>query len=485
MRVCVVATRLADYLGLSPTERANIYFASLLRHIGCTAYSHEESVLFAGDEIAARAAVATMDPRSPSEAIGFTLSHVGAHLGPLARARVVASSLVRTPRAMQELAASNCEVGSMIARRLDLSDAVQTALNQVFERWDGKGWPHQLAGDSLSLVVRVISVADIGVALSDASDIQSACEVVSRRAGTMCDPEVARSFSIHGKSILEGLSEEDVWATVLASEPEPHRTAGESRLDGISHAFADMVDLKLPFTRGHSSEVARFSEDAAAQLGLDAADIANIKRAALLHDLGRVGIPNGVWEKPRPLSSADWERVRLHPYYSERILSRSAALAHLVPTASMHHERQDGSGYHRQLSKAAIPMPARILAAADTYQAMTSVRPYRAAVQPSAAARVMEKEVLDGRLDGQAVAAVLAVAGHIRKARSAWPDSLTDREIDVLKLISRGATQKDVGRTLVISHRTAAHHIQHIYDKIGVSTRAAATMYAMEHDLLS
>jgi DNA-binding NarL/FixJ family response regulator len=151
----------------------------------------------------------------------------------------------------------------------------------------------------------------------------------------------------------------------------------------------------------------------------------------------------------------------------------------------MHHERLDGTGYHRQLSKAAIPMPARIVAAADTYQALTSPRPYRAAVEPAAAASIMEQEVSKGKLDGQAVGAVLAAAGHARKARSAWPDSLTDREIEVLRLISRGASQKDVGQTLVISHRTAAHHIQHIYDKVGVSTRAAAAMYAMEHDLLS
>jgi HD-GYP domain-containing protein (c-di-GMP phosphodiesterase class II) len=271
---------------------------------------------------------------------------------------------------------------------------------------------------------------------------------------------------------------------VLASEPEPHRTAGETRLDGISHAFADMADLKTTFTRSHSSEVARLSEGAAAHMGLDTAEITNVKRAALFHDLGRVGIPNGVWEKPRPLSASDWERVRLHPYYSERILSRSTALEHLAPAAGMHHERQDATGYHRQLSKAAISMPARILAAADTYQAMTSMRPYRAAVDPSAAAGVMEQEVSEGKLDGQAVTAVLAAAGHARKARSAWPDSLTDREIEVLRLISRGASQKDVGKALVISHRTAAHHIQHIYDKIGISTRAAAAMYAMEHDLL-
>lgn len=485
MRVCVAATRLADRLGLGPKECGDVYFASLLRHIGCTAYAHEEAALFAGEEIAARAAVATADMANPREAIGFTISKVGAHLGPMARAGAVVTSLVRTPRAINELAASNCEVGSMMARRLDLPDGVQTALNQVYERWDGKGWPHQLAGDRLCHAVRVTTVADVGIALTDAADMESAREVVAKRAGTMFDPEIANTFSRHCQSILEGLDDGDVWKTVLVSEPEPRRTAGETRLDGICHAFADMADLKTTFTRSHSLEVARLSELAAGEVGLDKGEITSIKRAALFHDLGRVGIPNGVWEKPGPLSMSDWERVRLHAYYSERILSRSAALAHLAQTAGTHHERQDGSGYHRQLSKGAIPVPARILAAADTYQAMTSTRPYRAPYDPATTAKLMEQEVSKGRLDAQAVGAVLAAAGHARKMRSAWPGGLTDREVEVLRLISRGASQKDVGKFLVISHRTAAHHIQHIYDKIGVSTRAAAAMYAMEHDLLS
>ena len=187
MRVCVVATRLAGLLGLNATERANVYFASLLRHIGCTAYSHEEAALFAGEEIAFRAGVATVDPAKPREIVGLTISTVGSQLGPIARVGAVATSLARTPRALKELAelaASNCEVGSMMARRLDLPDAVQTALNEVYERWDGKGWPHRLAGNNLSLAVRVTTVADVGIALADASDIHSACEVVTKCAGT-------------------------------------------------------------------------------------------------------------------------------------------------------------------------------------------------------------------------------------------------------------------------------------------------------------
>lgn len=291
MRICIVAMRLADRLGLSAVERATVYFTALLRHIGCTAFAHEEAALFAGEEIAMRAAVAAVDPARPREVVSLTISTVGAHLGPIPRVAAVVASLLRTPRTLSELAASNCEVASMIARRLELPTEVQIALNQVYERWDGKGWPHGLAGDHLSLAVRIVAVADVGIALADASDIHTACDVIAKRAGGMFDPEPARSFSRHGASLLEGLDEAGVWETVLASEPEPHRTAGETQLDGFAHAFADMADLQTTFTLGHSTEVARLSEAAGAHLGLRPEDIARLKRAACFHDLGHVGIP--------------------------------------------------------------------------------------------------------------------------------------------------------------------------------------------------
>jgi HD-GYP domain-containing protein (c-di-GMP phosphodiesterase class II) len=485
MRVCVVASMLAERLNLSGSERSHVYFAALLRHIGCTAYSHEEASLFGGDEIAMRAAVAAADMGNPREAISVTISTVGHQLPPPRRAGAVLSSLARTPKALKDLAASNCEVGTMMARRLDLPEKVQTALDQVYERWDGKGWPRRLRGEQLCVTVRLTMVADAAVAVMDASDHVTACEVISKRGGGMLDPEIATAFARDGAEMLAECTKDEIWERVLASEPEPLRAAGSGRIDGIAAAFADMADLKLTFTRGHSTEVARLAEVGARALGLSEDDITQVRRAGFFHDLGRLAVPNGIWEKAKSLSAADWERVRLHPYYSERILSRSAALAELAPIAGMHHERQDGSGYHWQLSKSAIPMPARLLAAADTYQALTSFRPHRPALSPREASRVMDREVSAGRLDGEAMRAVLEATGQKPTRRSTWPDGLTDREVEVLRLISRGASQKEVGAKLVISHRTAAHHIQHIYDKIGVSTRAGAAMYAMENELLA
>jgi DNA-binding NarL/FixJ family response regulator len=205
-----------------------------------------------------------------------------------------------------------------------------------------------------------------------------------------------------------------------------------------------------------------------------------------LHDLGRIGVPNGIWDKPGPLTTAEWEQVRLHSYHSERILSRSSALAPLASLAGMHHERQDGSGYYRQATAATIPNGARVLAAADAYQAMTQERPYRPALTRSAAAEQLRSEAARGRLDPDAVRAILEAAGHAftRRTRPAWPAGLSDREVQVLRLVARGYSNREMARLLYISPKTVGHHIQHIYAKIGVSTRAAAAMFAMEHRLV-
>jgi HD-GYP domain-containing protein (c-di-GMP phosphodiesterase class II) len=270
----------------------------------------------------------------------------------------------------------------------------------------------------------------------------------------------------------------------MEAEPEPHSLVDESGLDGVLEVFADFVDLKSPFTLGHSREVASLAVAAAGSIGLPVGKVAVLRRAALTHDLGSIGVANGVWDKHGPLSDTEWERVRLHSYYTERILSRSPALAPLALTASMHHERLDGSGYHRgpgvSLSGAAC-----VLAAADAYQAMTQPRPHRPAHAPDDAAALLRGDVAGGRLDRAAVDAILHAAGQpTTPARRSWPAGLSDREVEVLCLISRGLSKKQVAEALVIAPSTADHHVRHIYDKIGVSTRAGAAVFALEHGIL-
>ena len=204
-------------------------------------------------------------------------------------------------------------------------------------------------------------------------------------------------------------------------------------------------------------------------------------------DLGRVGVPNGIWDRPGPLGVVDWERVRLHPYLTERILSRCPPLTLIGRVAAAHHERLDGSGYHRGTKAHDLDAAARLLAVADVVAAMGEPRPHRPPLPESEITRHIECEVRDGRLDARAANAVLATAGHARSRfgrRGAGPLGLTEREIEVLRLIARGHTNREVAATFRLSPKTVGRHIENVYSKIGVSTRAAAALVAMEHGLL-
>jgi putative nucleotidyltransferase with HDIG domain len=481
MRSCLLGTALARTMGLPDEQVAHVYWTTLLRHIGCTASAHEEAMHVGGDEIALRPIASRTDFRSPRELLTLTSATVRAV--PLAqRLGVLIGSF--GPWGNEAIRAT-CEVGAAMADRLGMAPQVRAGLADMFERWDGKGIPRKVRGDDISLPARFAQVATSAVAYEQLGGPALADEVVRRRAARMFDPEISSAFLAHRTDLSAPIADDDVSQATLAAEPPPLRLVPEDRLDGCSVAFADMVDLKTPFTYGHSTEVARIARAAAEALGLAEREVTHVRRAALLHDLGRVAVPNGVWEKPGPLGAAEREGVRLHAYHSERILSGSPVLEPLAPIAGMHHERVDGSGYHRQASGSQIPIGARILAAADAYQAMTQRRPHRAAMPPEGAKRELEREALAGALDPDAVRAVLEAAGHTaaRAVREA-PAGLSEREIEVLRLLAEGLSNRQIAKRLYISPRTAESHVQHIYAKIGISTRAGAAMFAMRNDLV-
>jgi HD-GYP domain-containing protein (c-di-GMP phosphodiesterase class II) len=482
MQACLLATRLAQRMDMSAKDVSDVYYTTLLRSVGCTAYAHEEAVLLDETELAVAGSVDWADPR---EALGFWLHHVARDRTPLEHARIIAANMPRWVFMRHEQITSHCEVGAAMVRRLGLAPVVQQALEQVFERWDGKGLRHRLAGERLVLPVRFAQVATVAAVFWRWGGPDAAIAIVKQRGGGMLDPSIAAIFLRYGAELLAELETADVLLAVVLAEPEPRKQIPDDRIDSIARAFGDMVDLKLSFTRGHSSGVSELAEAAARGLRLNEPDVFAIRRAGLLHDLGRMSVSNRIWEKLGPLTASEWEQVRLHAYQSERILVRSPVLAPLAPLTGMHHERQNGSGYHRQAAGRAVPLSARVLAAADAYQAMTQERPYRPALASATAADQLTAEVSQGRLDGEAVRAVLEVAGHrTRPARAAWPAGLSDREVEVLRVIATGGSYRDVAQRLVIAPKTARHHIEHVYDKIGVSTRAAAAMFAMEHDLV-
>jgi HD-GYP domain-containing protein (c-di-GMP phosphodiesterase class II)/DNA-binding CsgD family transcriptional regulator len=479
IRACLVATALARRMGTPETEVSDVYYTALLRHLGCTATAHEEAYL-GGDELVSRPAAERADFGNPRE--GFILLLQLGKGTRTDRVRYLARALRSGKKGDQAILTALCEVGARLAERLGLGPGVRNGLYQSFERWDGTGSPQGLAGEGICLPARLAEVGHQAVIFDRLGGPEAAVAVIRRRSGGWFDPSLAGVFARVAADIFDEVGARDVWEAVLEAEPAPRQTIGAEGLDGLARALADMVDLKSPFMLGHSSEVAGLSERAAGGLGFGLEAVADLRRAALLHDLGRVAISNRVWEQPAALTTTEWERVRLHPYQSERILSRSRVLAPLARTAGMHHERQDGSGYHRGAAGAQVPAAARVLAAADAFQAMTQDRPHRPRLAPEAAAAALTEEVRAGRLDPECARAVIAAAGQPPpKVRTGWPAGLSDREVEVLRLVARGLSNRAIASHLYISPRTAEHHVQHIYTKIGASTRAAAAMFAMEH----
>ena len=484
MRTCLLAVSLAEQLGLGEEERRDVYYAALLEHAGCTGGAHEAAAYF-GDDIAVYHAAAKANLARPAQIVSTFIPEVARERPLSERVRLAAVVLSRRRGIAAEIRSANCEVAASTARRLGLGRGLERALYEMFEWWNGKGPPRGLAGEEISLAARVVRVASLALFFARLGGPEAAVWALRERAGTILDPGLCERFSSNALGLLADGETGDALERVLEIEPRPRRLVSAGELDAAARAFADLVDLKSPFFHGHSAGVAELAGNAAAAAGLGDEETIALRRAALLHDVGRVAVPTGVWEKRASLTAAEWERVRLHPYHSERVLVRSSVLAPLAPVAGMHHERLDGSGYHRGAKAASLPRAARLLAAADAYQAMTQERPHRVALSAELAARELEAEGRRGRLDPEAVQAVCAAAGQRpSRRRSALPAGLTEREVEVLRLLAQGSSNREIGQRLWISPKTAGHHVQHIYAKIGVSTRAAAALFAMEHDLL-
>ena len=480
VRACLIATHLARAMDLPERDVQDVYYCTLMQHLGCTAPAHETTYLF-GDDLTMLPRAERTDERNAHEAL-VLMAQVGRGTG-VGRIRHIARMIAAGRQGNLQVLRSVCEVGARLAERLGLTDPVRQGLFHAVETWDGKHGAYGLAGDDIALPARFSTVATQAVIFDRLGGPDAAVEMARQRAGGWFDPAVADTFVRVGADILDSLAAADVWVEVTAREPEPVRRLPAARLDDVAGAFADMVDLKTPFTLGHSHGVADLATAAAEQVGLGMDDVGRLRRAALLHDLGRVAVPNAVWERPGALTTSQWEQVRLHAYHSERILARSPVLEPLARIAGRHHERQDGSGYHRGAAGTEIPVEARLLAVADAFQAMTQARPYRAALTPEEAARTIDSSAAAGHFDPECARAVVAAAGE-ETTRARWPEGLSDREVDVLRLVARGLSNREVAGELHISRRTAEHHVQHIYAKIGTSTRAAAALFAMEHGIL-
>lgn len=482
LRSSLIAAMLADELDLDEEQRATVYYTNLVLWIGCHADSHEFSRWF-GDDLAMRRDSYQLD-WSGLPYLLYLLGRTGSHQ-PLSRRTQMLLTLMLSPKTrMAALIHSHCQSAGLMAERVGLDTGVGDALSCAFERWDGGGLPQGLSEAQLPLATRVVQLAETCEVHQRLHGTSGALAMARSRSGTQFDPALVEALG-RCRERLNALPDEDVWTKALDLAPDRDVMLNGRDLDELLRAIGDFADLKCPFTLGHSRAVADLAAAAAGRLGLPRTDVDRVRRAGFVHDVGRMGVPNSVWEKPSRLSESDRERIRLYPYLTGRILSRVRGLEAECSIAEMHRERVDGSGYPRGHRGSSLPMTQRVLSAADSYQSSLEARPHRAALDPAAAAHRLRGEVTGGRLDAAAVDAVLAEAGHPSGGRRTGPSGLTARELEILGLVARGCSSSEVARRLVISAKTVSNHLEHIYLKAGVTNRAGAAMFAVEHGLVS
>jgi len=477
----LLAMRLADRLKVDGETATQIYYACQLFYVGCTANADVAAELFGGDDALITYATPGRFGSRAEMTAGFLRAIAPPGGTPITRARQL-TRLPKAARVFKHHIAAFCEVATMLTDRLGVDPSVGALFQYVAERWDGKGEPGRARGDQIPLPMRIVHVARDAAFQRMLGGVDHAASVVRRRSGHAFDPDVVAALADDANGFF-AIDSASAWDETLVSEPRPHTFLEGESIDGALAAMGDFSDLVSPYFIGHSTGVAALAMNAAQRCRFDVAELTTIRRAALVHDIGRVAVPARIWQEPGPLTPDDWEKLRLHPYQTERILHRSPFLAVLAGVAATHHERCDGSGYHRGTAASGLTPRARLLAAADAYQTKIEPRPHREPLTPEHAAETLTNEVHAGRLDAVAVRAVLEAAGQ-PTPRIERPAGLTQRETEVIGLLARGLQTKQIARALGISVKTADNHIQSVYSKIGVSTRAAAALFAMQHGLV-
>jgi putative nucleotidyltransferase with HDIG domain len=416
-RSCVIGMRLAAALGVDEPTRASLFYALLLKDAGCSSNAAKVSALFGADDAIVKSSRRLTDTSSTPQALLHVLRTAGAGGSVLDRARHIGTVLAAGRDGARSLVELRCERGAAVARAIGLEEVVARAIMDVDEHWDGGGYPAGISGDAISLPGRVLCIAQTAEVFWRLGGSDAACDIASRRRGTWFDPAlvdalVALHDDRHFWNSLEAPAVEQLEPAdrVLVADGE--------RLDRVARAFASVVDAKSPYTAHHSEGVAEIAVDIASALGLDTETRETLRRAALLHDIGKLGVSNRILDKPGRLNESEWSTVRRHPEWSMEILARVSAFKAVAEIAGAHHERLDGSGYHRGLVAEQLDPPSRILAVADVAEALSADRPYRSALAPDEVLGIMRRDA--GRtLDHDALAA-------LEQVLPAWSRPMTE-----------------------------------------------------------
>ncbi|KMO84759.1 Transcriptional regulatory protein DegU [Mycolicibacterium chubuense] len=481
LRSSLIATRIAERMGLDAQRRATVYYANLVGWIGCHADSHELAALF-GDDIAFRADTYGVD-MAGFPFLRLMASHVGRDSPGWERGVRTAAFLMTARHQVGELIHSHCSSAGVLSDRMGLDPQVGRALAYIFERWDGRGMPNGVRGQDIPDEVHIVRLADVAEVHLRTGGVSHAVEVARARRATQFSPEVADVFVRDAEAIVDGLLDIDVWTAALAQAPDRHRTLNADETDDMLRAVADFVDLKCPCSPGYSRGVADVAAEAARRLRMPTVDVSRLYRAGLVHGLGRLGVSNQIWNKKGPLTTAESERLELYPYLTGRILSRVGGLESVVSIATKGEERIDGSGFPRGLVGAELSAADRLLAASVAYHQLLEPHRDRPALDIPGAARTMREHARAARLDNDSVEAVLAAAGHQTPRRTSRDGSLTPREMEVLRLVAQGRSNREIATALHIAEKTARNHVERVYAKLNVNNRTQASLAAIDRGL--
>ena len=480
LRTVLVAMRLARLAGVAREDDATIFWVTLLRFVGCTGFAPEEAAFAAGDDNSLRKTMVLVDFDQPLDALRRVVRGFAPEAPPIERGVGIVRFLLDRSIPMR-FTQAHCESAVFFARSLGMAEAVGRSLDVSGERFDGKG-VRRVRGDDLPLAARMADVADVVELFAWTGGHELARTVLRARRGRALDPSLVDIALAALPALFENMRGGSVWDEYLAAEPDPLHASGD-QIDRGCVALGRFADLKSVYTLSHSGRVAALAEAAGRAAGLGDAECTLLRRTASVHDLGRVAVATGTWDKKGALNAVEWQRVRAHSHHTEVVL-RGAGLGELADIAGATHERGRGSGYHKGLPIDGVSFLARIIAAADVMSALCEERPHRPALDADRGVEQLRRLVEEGALDARAAGAVLEARGVTVKRKCAWPAGLSEREVEVIRLVAVGRTNKEIGALLGMSPRTAQKHVMNVYQKVGQESRAGLALFAMEKGLL-